>query len=301
MHLNVVTTLRCNLQCAHCIYGCPQDVDLPMERLHHVVERLLEHGLAAVTFTGGEPILHPGLPAMVDFVARLGLGFGFVSNGARQEDYESLLGRHRMVSKEIALSLDGLERSHDKVRGQGSFRQVLAGLRRFAAQRIPTTLNVTVRDETVYELPAIVSLAASHGATGVKVAGLLPNRPGGPALSSEHREALHDRAESLTHRYGIPVNVANSVFHPVTLEFCPVLTRDVITLDPRGALAFCCDIPGYAGRLAGPGADPQGVLPKRQAIVNEILLARIVEARQGDMDADRQSCLFCHEYFGAQA
>src|SRR4051794_31665568 len=76
--LRVSLTDRCNLRCTYCMppEGLPwlpkSEIltDAEVSRLIRVgVERL---GVREVRFTGGEPLLRPGLPAIVEAAAALG-------------------------------------------------------------------------------------------------------------------------------------------------------------------------------------------------------------------------------------
>lgn len=300
MHLNVVTTLRCNFRCAHCIYGCPVDADLDVSRFQATVAALLKRGLSSVTFTGGEPILHRHLGTLVEHAVERGLSVGFVSNGWFYRRYGDFVERYGPRISHMHLSLDGVEQTHDTIRGAGSFRRVMAAVRWFRRMGVPTTVNFVATEENRSELGAVVALCAASGATTVKLAGILPNPgPSHGTLSPELRSALHDDAERLAREHGIHVHVANSVHNPVTVDFCPVLTHEVLTLDVTGTLSFCCDIPAPAGRLATLDEEVDTALARRARTVNEMRLDRILRARSGTLTAEDQSCLYCLEYFEA--
>lgn len=299
MHLNVVTTLRCNFRCAHCIYGCPVDAHLPVERFKDVVDALVSRDLGSVTFTGGEPILHPELGAMVDHAVAGGLSVGFVSNGWFYRRYGAFVERHGSRVSHMHVSLDGLEPTHDAIRGDGSFQRVLEALRYFRRHGVPTTVNFVANAENRDQFAPLVALCAASGASAVKLAGLLPSMgANGATLPQEARTALHAEAQALEDAHGIRVHVANSVYNPVTVDFCPVLTHEVLTLDVHGAVTFCCDIPGSGGQLASPQEDMDTALARRTRTVNEMRLDRILRAREDSLTPAHQSCLYCLKYFG---
>ena len=129
MHLNVITTLRCNFSCRHCIFECPQEGDLDPGAFRRTLDGLLPHRLKSLTFTGGEPILHPEFDSMVDEAGARGLSFGIVSNGWFYERYEPIVIRNRHLFSGFNFSLDGLQDTHDDVRGSGSFRRVAEAIR----------------------------------------------------------------------------------------------------------------------------------------------------------------------------
>src|SRR5207253_1649691 len=95
-----------------------------------VAEAHRMYGIEHVTFTGGEPTLHPQFDAIVDLVVDHAMRWNTVTNGrafahvltrleARRERLDGLAS--------IVLSLDGAEEAtHDAIRERGSYREVLA-------------------------------------------------------------------------------------------------------------------------------------------------------------------------------
>ena len=81
--LTVAVTAHCNLRCLGCRYG--RDF-MPGHQLPYlVVQRLLADaktaGIETVRLYGGEPLLHPDLPAMVRHAVELGLSTYVTTNG----------------------------------------------------------------------------------------------------------------------------------------------------------------------------------------------------------------------------
>ena len=53
-------TNRCNLRCQHCFSGRHGGRDdLPLELLQDVLDEAKTHGFDHLTFTGGDPTIHP--------------------------------------------------------------------------------------------------------------------------------------------------------------------------------------------------------------------------------------------------
>lgn len=72
-HLVIVTTLRCDLKCEHCLRGFPKErPDFPLELLDKLLTEAMPFGARHVALTGGEPHLHPRFEQMVDTIVRYG-------------------------------------------------------------------------------------------------------------------------------------------------------------------------------------------------------------------------------------
>ncbi len=104
----VVVTRRCNLKCAYCTEYDRVSQPVPTERLIATFDRLAALHTRAVTLTGGEPTLHPDLPALVAALSQRIAKTSMVTNGYKltpslvRELGAAGLGR-------LQISLDGVE------------------------------------------------------------------------------------------------------------------------------------------------------------------------------------------------
>jgi cyclic pyranopterin phosphate synthase len=81
--IDVAVTARCNLRCVGCRYGRDfmpgKQLALPMVR--DLLDDAAEAGVFGVRLYGGEPLLHPELPAMVAHARARGLNVYVTTNG----------------------------------------------------------------------------------------------------------------------------------------------------------------------------------------------------------------------------
>ena len=69
-NLRISVTDRCNLRCSYCMpeqeyVWLPREDILHFEEIETLVDVFLELGVSKVRLTGGEPLLHRGLPDLV--------------------------------------------------------------------------------------------------------------------------------------------------------------------------------------------------------------------------------------------
>lgn len=76
----LVVMRRCNLACAYCNEYDKTSSPVPLKRLSERLLRLAELKTEIVTFTGGEPLLHPELDAVIRRARNLGLTTGMITN-----------------------------------------------------------------------------------------------------------------------------------------------------------------------------------------------------------------------------
>lgn len=124
-------TLRCNLNCLHCGSDCTKDStikDMPIKDFIAAIDditEIIEPNKTMIVFTGGEPLLRKDLEECGKQLYDRGFPWGIVSNGLHltPQRISSLL---KAGLRAITISLDGLEESHNWLRGNPqSFKKAL--------------------------------------------------------------------------------------------------------------------------------------------------------------------------------
>ncbi len=186
--LLVEVTRACDHACLHCYnhWRHPDWAGAGEETRPVDLEPLLAHVLdqvdcGHVTLTGGEPLLHPGLPGLVGSLRGRGAGVTLISNGHRLDaDSVADLVRRGVGLFELPL-LSHRREVHDELSGAaGAFDAVLAALAeiRWHGARAVTAFVATRRN--LADLADALKLAFAFGASGV-----LLNRfnPGGRGVA----------------------------------------------------------------------------------------------------------------------
>ena len=123
-------TNHCNRSCKHCLDGRHgADGFLKVDIIEKVLQSAHSHGYKDISFTGGEPALHPGFIEIITTVCEAGYNFGFVTNGWNFIEIYEKLRPYRDRLTGITFSLDGArEETHDRIRGKGSYRRVMQAM-----------------------------------------------------------------------------------------------------------------------------------------------------------------------------
>jgi len=119
------STLKCNLNCVHCGSDCKQDAavkDMPKEDFLKAIDQIipiLNPNKTMIVFTGGEALVRKDLEQVGKALYDRGFPWGIVSNGMLldQQRLNSLLNSGL---RSVTISLDGLEESHNWLRGHKS-------------------------------------------------------------------------------------------------------------------------------------------------------------------------------------
>ena len=252
MEIGFALTQHCNLRCPHCIRDDVTTVQsLSVELLASILEQSRAlFGSHSVSFTGGEPLLHPRVRrASWTCCAEHGHPYRFVSNGWHLT--RALRASRSHAPSAVRLSLSGATAEvHDAERGRGSFHRVLLASGVLTSRGIPTHLSLVIDSRTRTQLREAADLAESIGAHELHY--ILPQ----PVAASVMRdsdlalEAWDDvrrevdalAAEGRAHvrivrDYGFPADGAERP--------CTTKARTRLFVDAWGRLVSCCQLSDY--------------------------------------------------------
>lgn len=148
---------ECNLHCAHCLNdsGNPLHAELSHERRVSLIEDFCVSGVQEIRFTGGEPLLVPQIFDYISKIREVGLRATIGTNGTLVDTavarYLSEAGLNVAI-----VSVDGLEKNHDSLRGKGTFKKTLQGIEALKEIQIPVRVNVVAMKNNMEEIPRIV-------------------------------------------------------------------------------------------------------------------------------------------------
>jgi MoaA/NifB/PqqE/SkfB family radical SAM enzyme len=309
-------TSRCNLACRHCLRDSSREKkDLPLPLIRRALEQARRLGVSQVAFTGGEPLLHPRLAEILRLTVKQGYQFSLVTNGHRLPEAIPLLTRPALRAHllRVAVSLDGPDaKSHDAIRGRGSFRKVMAALAAGHARALPLRLKFTVTGPSLERLEEMALLAAHLGLEGIEVAHMFPtpdNLRDGLALAPAQWRQVESRVQRLAGELKIMVGMCAGGYDPNPFFLCGSLSMTELYIDCRGYLAFCCMLPALRGADPNrPEPDLIADLAEQDLVTAHLRLVdrvaefhryRLRRLQQGELsELEHFQCLACARYFG---
>jgi MoaA/NifB/PqqE/SkfB family radical SAM enzyme len=78
---HIIPIRRCNLACTYCNEFDDISKPVPTEEMFARIDRLGSFGTSIVTISGGEPLLHPELDAIIARIRKNGILAGLITNG----------------------------------------------------------------------------------------------------------------------------------------------------------------------------------------------------------------------------
>ncbi len=183
-HLQWHITERCNLKCKHCYFN-PKFLknELTLEQLFSVLDQYLEMvgkwGLSKertrVSITGGEPLERKDL---FEFLERLyenreRTRYALMSNATKMD------GKTARKIKELGVynvqvSLEGLEKANDAIRGKGSFEKAVRGIRALRNEGMDVSISMTTTKANLLEVPRMAEFCESEGISFMGIRRFVP-------------------------------------------------------------------------------------------------------------------------------
>jgi MoaA/NifB/PqqE/SkfB family radical SAM enzyme len=168
--LQVHPTRECNLRCRHCYSssGPEEHAGLSTASLRDTIADAADEGYAALCVSGGEPLLYPGLIALLDEAREHGLATAVTTNGTLLDArrLECLRGRVDLLS----ISLDGVPESHDRMRASpGAFAAMEGLLEGVREAGLPFGFLFTLTRTNAHELGWLADFAAGQGARHLQI------------------------------------------------------------------------------------------------------------------------------------
>lgn len=215
-------TSACNLRCAHCFLdGAASRSRISFSDVKRIVEELAKLGVLRLTLTGGEALLHPDIAEILALVNGHNLGVRLFSSGSLPQSKYAVLAEHNVDT--LFLSVDGLEKHNDELRGEKTFRAFEENLAFLARQ--PSIRNITISTTldriNIAEMPDLIRLAANYGVRTFLLRPLMVY----PGTSALEPLAPHDKAafladlheiELLSNRLGVECQINKLPYLPLT-------------------------------------------------------------------------------------
>ena len=174
-------TTRCNFHCRHCGSDCSilsREKDMPLRDFLSALDTIPADARPkgfSVVLTGGEPLMRPDIAEAGAEIRKRGFGWGMVSNGwLYDEKMHVRLMKAGMGA--ITISLDGLEESHDWMRGvPGSYRRAVKAIDIITKEpRLNSDVVTCVNKRSILELESIYEVLSGIGVKQWRLFTIIP-------------------------------------------------------------------------------------------------------------------------------
>jgi MoaA/NifB/PqqE/SkfB family radical SAM enzyme len=164
--LTIELTKQCNEVCVHC-YLPEEDKKngkfLPFKKLKDIIDEACEMGLLQVTFTGGEPLLHPDFFEILRYAREKDLMISLLSNLTLITDkHIELFKDTNLNSTQVSLySMDSV--THDFITQlHGSFEKTINAIKLFLNNDIPVSISCPVINKNYHHFKDVLKWAEEN-------------------------------------------------------------------------------------------------------------------------------------------
>lgn len=261
-------TENCNLRCKHCYQeGCkPQ---MSFEQMQDVLKNLkqfaddlkkarkLDNLKVNVTLTGGEPLLHPDFWRLAEkIVAEDSFMLTVLTNGTLIDE-KTAKRLSWLKPYFVQVSIDGNEKVHDSIRGQGNYKRAVQGLKYLINNNVNTSMSFTVHKGNREQFKDVVLLGESIGVNRVWSDRLIPTGSGTdlemltPQETQEFyllMKSLHDEVKERGTKTHVHLGRALQFLAGGTPYKCNAGNM-LLTLMPNGDIYPCRRMPIEVGNI----------------------------------------------------
>lgn len=165
--LGLSITTTCNLECKMCDIRRyePSAVNIPLPLFSKLIRDAAALGLVQVTFSGGEPLLHPNFVEMIDICKKYGVRVSIFSNFSIKIG-EKLWGAISNLDQ-LLISFDGATvETYEKIRHGAKFNQTISNIKEYKKRNPskPLIFNYVVQRSNYHEIDKAVELFTLLGA-----------------------------------------------------------------------------------------------------------------------------------------
>ncbi|MEO1784950.1 radical SAM protein [Thermodesulfobium sp. 4217-1] len=177
-------TERCNLNCRHCYQENEISDEMSLKEIEDITEEIFEvvHDWAEksqITFLpninllGGEVFVRRDWEEILDFFSKEHIEYYILTNATLiDRDVARKLKDYHVSA--VQVSLDGPEKIHDYIRGQGSFEKAVIGINNLIENEIDVTLNTTISKINYESFQDLFQVAKSLQVSGLVFSRLVP-------------------------------------------------------------------------------------------------------------------------------
>ena len=187
----------CNFKCRHCEINSQHEREskkkypyIDFELFKSIVWQGKTLGMSSVKLTGGEPLLHPEIDKILDYININSLNLDIETNGRDLTDtiIEKFL---KTKNHFLSISLDGVDaETHEWIRGvPNCFNETLDSIRKLVKAGYQPQIIMSIQKNNVDQMEAMVRLAEKENCESVKFNIVTP---------VAHGEQMHDLEQTLS-------------------------------------------------------------------------------------------------------
>jgi len=164
-YLELQITDKCNLKCRHCYLGKQKNQNLNLEKIFDICGQFERIQGLRLIISGGEPLLHQEFWKLNDRINKYQFRSILLSNGTLITPQVA----KRLKVQEVQISIDGMEDSHDLLRGRGTFKAAMRGAENILKAGIDLSIATMIHLYNLNDFDKMGNLFKDMGVKGWSV------------------------------------------------------------------------------------------------------------------------------------
>lgn len=159
-----LVTGKCNLNCRYCYaYRFRGLTELDKDECLRIIDEAGELKVDHISFTGGEPFLRKDIFDLLDEAKNLGIYVTIVTNGLTMN--EERVKKLSKLGVFVYLSVDGIKETHEKVRGENSWKFIEKSVNLFRKFDVEFATVTALNKQNYVEVKDLLKFSANSGAS----------------------------------------------------------------------------------------------------------------------------------------
>lgn len=274
--INWNVTEACNLECWHCFAatGRRAPTELTTEEGLSLLEEIRRtFGKIKVTLGNAEPLMRDDILDFVSYGSKLGLSMALATNGTLLSE-KRVMQFKRAGLKEVALPIDGVQETNDRIRGKDSFDSALRAAEAAKKAKLNIVVSSCISRMNIPELPQILDICTKLGAKRSEIFHYIPMGRGLEKLpdaaldEKQFVQSLFSIYEEQKRRRGLEIYPTTACQYWVVLnqkfksegfvpeyffEMAPGCGAGIsmFSVKPDGSVTACPMLDSYVGNVRG--------------------------------------------------
>ncbi len=152
--LSLFITNHCNLRCKYCFVVDKKNskevlsAEYSKQEIFEIIDECYAMGTRMIFLLGGEPLVHPDIGEIVDYIVRKNIYLTICTNGM-------LIGKKLQDIRKthvLAVSLDGIGDANDELRGKGVYAKAVEGIKVATRAGIKCRIHAVLTRRNMYSI-----------------------------------------------------------------------------------------------------------------------------------------------------
>lgn len=169
-------TLKCNQHCKYCHRFLGID-EICTEDNIKIINKLADEGIKNITFTGGEPLLYPGILELVKYAKEKDMKIKVISNGQILAENQNMREIYNYLDS-LTLSIDSIDNELNEKMGRGynHYKNIKAVLNSLLEFDLKVNINTVVSKMNIGTLEPLGNFIKDYNINAWRIFKFIPLR-----------------------------------------------------------------------------------------------------------------------------